>query len=400
MNLLKAIPPIAVLALSIGVYKYLVANHVELATRPKEKRVLAVDAVPLVRGDFQVHVPTRGTVRARTQSTLIPEVPGRIIAISAAFREGGFFEEGETLIEIDKLDYQTALTVAAGALAEAKAALAQEQARAEQAQENWKALGKSGEPGALVLREPQLAEAMARADAAKAQQRKSMRDLERTEIKAPYRGRVLSKRADVGQVVSANTVLAEVYAVDFAEIRLPVSSGQAGFIPLPENYSDEDRPTIEAELPKVVLSANFGGKESAWEGRIVRAEGAIDSSSRLLFLVAQVASPYARREDGALPLKVGTFVEAAIEGTLLKDVITLPRSAVRFGKDIVTLDPENRIHRFEIDVIWNDEENVITRTELPKDHRLCLTALPFATEGTIVETQVKRPDMSASEQKP
>jgi hypothetical protein len=81
-------------------------------------------------------------------------------------------------------------------------------------------------------------------------------------------------------------------------------------------------------------------------------------------------------------------------------VITLPRSAVRFGKDIVTLDPENRIHRFEIDVIWNDEENVITRTELPKDHRLCLTALPFATEGTIVETQVKRPDMSASEQKP
>lgn len=387
MNFLKVLPPLAVVIASIGVYKYLVATKVEPVKRPTIKRAIGVDVAPIVRGDFQVKVPTRGTVSARTESTLIPEVSGRIVSISPTFREGGFFEEGETLIVIDKLDYETAVTVASGVMAEAQAALAQEQARAEQARENWQALGKSGDPSPLVLRVPQLAEAQARADSAEAQHRKAMRDLERTEIKAPYQGRVLDKMADIGQVVTSGTVLAEIYAVDFAEIRLPVSSSQAGFIRLPENYSDEVSTAEDADGPKVELKARFGGVEHHWVGTIVRSEGSIDKASRLLFLVAQVADPYAKQAEAKPPLKVGMFVEAVIEGKVLEDVITLPRAAVRFGRNIVTVDTENQIHRFEIDVVWNDSENVVTRTPIPETHRLCLTALPFASEGTIVVPQ-------------
>ncbi len=385
MKILKAIPPLVVLGGATLIYWGLVANKSEPVKRKPPKQEIAVDVLPLKRTDFPVQIPTRGTVRARTSSTLIPEVPGRIVSISPKFRSGGFFEEGDVLLTIDKQDYETAVTVAAGVLAEATAALEEEKAKSEQALENWKTLGRKGKPSALALREPQLAEARARVAAATAQQTKAKRDLERTEIKAPYRGRVLEQSVDVGQYVTTGTVLAGIYAVDYAEIRLPVSSAQAGFVDLPEQFrGDSDAEVAKLYHPKVLLSASYGGKDVTWEGEIVRTEGAVDDRSRLIFVVAQVDDPYARRNEGAPPLKVGMFVEAEIEGHLLKDVYVIPRKAVRQGNMIVTVDSENKLQRHLVDVIWNDADSVITRTAIPDDERLCITPLAFAPSGTEV----------------
>ena len=88
---------------------------------------------------------SRGTVRPRTETILIPEVAGTIIIMSPSFQEGGFFEKGDVLLKIDPLNYETAITVSKAALAQAQTMIVEETARAVQAVENWKRLGKTRE---------------------------------------------------------------------------------------------------------------------------------------------------------------------------------------------------------------------------------------------------------------
>ena len=64
-------------------------------------RVFPVKAARVVPQDFTVTLESRGTVRPRTQSSLIPEVAGMVIEISPSLREGDFFEAGEVLLRID-----------------------------------------------------------------------------------------------------------------------------------------------------------------------------------------------------------------------------------------------------------------------------------------------------------
>ena len=130
--------------------------------------------------------------------------------MSDNFREGGFFDKGDVLLEIDPADYETALTVAQANLAQARVRLAEEEAQSRQAELDWQRLGGDERPTELVLRVPQLALARANVAAAEARVREAERDLERTRISAPYDGRVLAKHVDVGQVVGPGTMLATV----------------------------------------------------------------------------------------------------------------------------------------------------------------------------------------------
>ncbi len=138
---------------------------------------------------------------------------------------------------------------------------------------------KGGEANDLVLRIPQLAEAKANVDAAIAQHDQALTDLERTKIRAPYSGRILEQLVDVGQFVNTGTNMARIFAVDFAEIRLPLTNQQSGFIDLPEDYRDS--PSVSAadgrELPRRDPDKATGHTNLQLEGKIVRTEGAIDS---------------------------------------------------------------------------------------------------------------------------
>lgn len=340
------------------------------------------------RQDYQVIVHTRGTVRPRTESTLIPQVSGRIVSVAPAFRAGGFFEEGDELLSIDSSDYETSLVVSEAALARARLLLAEEEARADQARKDWEKLGDGGRPTALVLREPQLIEARASLASAQARMDEAHRNLSRTRITAPYAGRVLEQRVDFGQFVSTGTVLARIYAVDFAEIRLPLTDRQLAFVNLPELYRGEA--TYGQGGPKVTLKADLGGRKYSWEGRIVRSEGAIDSRSRQLFVVAQVEDPYGRSVEDRPPLKVGLFVEAQIEGKLLHDVVVIPRTLLKENSYVLVIDDQSKLRRRPVEILWRDTKNIVVSEGLISGEILCLTQVPYAVDGMEVNTDQGR----------
>ncbi|MGC9450022.1 MAG: efflux RND transporter periplasmic adaptor subunit [Oceanipulchritudo sp.] len=388
LKILRRTLPFWILAGGIVFFYFLVATKPQAQRRAPPEPVIQVEAMRMEPRDFTIMLDSQGTVSARTESTLIPEVSGKIIKVAPNFREGGFFEEGDLLLQIDPSDYETALTIAEANLAEARVRLAEEEAQADQATRDWERLGAGDSPSELVLRRPQLALARANVAAAKARLDEARRNLEDTRITAPYEGRVLEQHVDIGQVVSPGTMLAEIYAVDYAEIRLPLTIEEYAFLNLPPTIRGAEK---EPYALPVTLQARFGTEEVSWKGRIVRVEGAIDTRSRQIFVVAQVDDPYGPAHPQ--PLKVGLFVEARIQGTTLQDVYILPRTALREARYVLTIDDEDRIFRVPVDPLWSNADVVVFREQSIAPGTLAaITRIPLAIDGMHVQpTPVEEP---------
>ncbi|NRB70815.1 MAG: efflux RND transporter periplasmic adaptor subunit, partial [Xanthomonadales bacterium] len=291
-------------------------------------------------------VSSQGAVRPRTETTLVSEVGGKVVAVSENFVAGGFFRAGDVLLQIDPSDYETAVKRAQAALASRQAKLADEQARATQAEKDWRNLGRQGNPPDLVLRKPQLADAQANVLAAEADLEKARRDLERTAISVPYDGLLSEKRVDVGQFVSPGTQLGVSFAVDSAEIRLPLSSSDLAFLDLPRATDKQPE-----DYPEVSLQAEVAGMTKTWAARLIRTEGVLDANSRVLYAVAEVRDPYGLLGESTQDeLRMGTFVRAAIEGRFVDNVVVLPRFVLSNDNTVLVANDERELEVREVQV--------------------------------------------------
>jgi RND family efflux transporter MFP subunit len=384
-TLLKWTLPVLVLVAALAGGRYIVSQRPTAPQFQPPPVPVAIDAIRILPEDYRVVVRSEGTVDPRTTSTLIPQVSGQIVAVSPSFREGGFFERGDILITLDPRDYELAIASAEAQVAQAESALEQELALAKVVADDWRSLGR--EAPELGLRKPQIAAARATLLSAQAQLERSRFDLERTRIRAPYDGQVLEKSVDVGQFVSQGTVLARVYATDYVEIRLPLSNRQLEFVDLPERFRGETAQRDTAG-PEVVVKASIGRQEWRWSGRVVRAEGAIDTRTRQLFVVAQVDDPYARGQDGQPPLRIGQFVEVEIQGRTLPGAFVLPRSALREGAEVLIVDGDSRLQRRAVEVAWTDGEHAVVTGGLESGEVVNVTPLAVAAGGTLVAATI------------
>ena len=358
-----------------------------MAMRKEPERQEIVEVVPLVRvveparRDVAMTVRVHGTVLPRTQITLVPQVAGRVLEVAPSWEEGGFFDPGEILVKIDPADYELALAQAEAAIAQAKVRVAREGAEAELARKEWEAFGK-GKPDPLVLRIPQLAEAKAAQAFAESAVEMAKLNLKRTEIRAPFAGRVRLKQVDVGQYVTPGTPLARVYAVDYAEVRLPVPLENLEFLDLPLEFSKASR----IEGPEVVLRSRLGAKVHSWKGRIVRTEAEIDPRTRMIHAVARVDDPYDRAgsKDGP-PLLVGLFVEAEIRGRTAKGIHVVPREAIRAGSQVWIVDSEDRLRFRDVEVLRFEGERALLRTGVEDGERICISTMAEAVDGRRVK---------------
>ena len=154
MKFLRYFLPLAILAICGYVTWILMSARPEPRRYNREAIEPEIEVPKLILQDYQVILKSQGIIEARTQSALIPEVRGRILKVSPNFRAGGFFEEGELLVEIDASDYETELIVADATLAQMQLRFAEEKVRAERAELDWTRLGNEGDAPELVLRRP------------------------------------------------------------------------------------------------------------------------------------------------------------------------------------------------------------------------------------------------------
>ena len=379
-------------ALPVAVLLFGVAGAVSiLALRPPLAHRQPSNTAPLVRvviaelSSESLVVRADGTVRARSESDLVPEVSGRVFWVSPSLRPGGFFEPGEVLLRIEAADYdigrrqmRAGLERARGELELAELNLARQQGL------------RSRDASSLA----KLDDARARARVARAAVldadatlERAERDFERTELRAPFAGRVLEEHVDLGQFVSRGTPVATLYAIDVAEIRLPIPDEELAFLDLPLGYHGE---APSATGPDVRVHARFAGREHTWLGHVVRTEGQIDRGTRMVHVVVEVADPYGRgTQADRPPLAVGLFVEAEILGLVAEGVVALPRRVLRTDVSgaarVWLVDAEGRLRSRKIEVLRLERERVLVSAGLQTGERVLLSPLATPVEGMQVE---------------
>ena len=310
MKSLKYILPLGILLVSILIAVVIVKSKKHIVPQAPEIMPQQLRVLRAKTEKYQLTVKSQGTVRAKTESEVVAQVSGVIVSTESAFVAGGFFNKGDVLVKLDRRDYEHRLIQAKHQVAQAELAVKMEEQQASIAKEEWGRMNESIAP-ALASRGPQLAEARALLDAAKAGEAQAQLDLERTEIRAPFSGRIRTKNVDIGRYVTPGMALATIYSIDAAEVRLPIPDQDLAYVDVPFDA----RGRSLANGPKVVLRTTFAGSDHEWTGRLTHTEGEIDSRSRMMYAVAQVQNPYDKKND--VPLTVGMFVNAEIFGAVV-----------------------------------------------------------------------------------
>jgi len=381
-NFFKFMLPLILIAASILSVIALVAfQNTQRAERKTEtQRAVLVDIIKAEVISLNFTVNSQGTVRPRTETTLVTEVSGKIVTVAPEFVAGGFFHKGDVLLQIDPSDYEAGLKRAEAALASRKAKLADETARSEQALKDWQNMGKQGQPSDLGLRKPQMADAKANVSAAEADVQKARRDLERTRITVPYDGLVRQKAVDIGQYVSPGTRLGITFAIDTAEVRLPLTQSDLNYLDLP---SETEVKSKDKPFPPVTLSAEQAGGTSQWQARIIRTEGVVDETSRVIYAVAQVIDPYGvLGQSHQQELKIGTFVNAEIQGLPANNVVVLPRYVLRPDNTILVVNSDDELEIVPVDVLRAEPKKVYLSQGVTSGARVVITTLDAPVPGT------------------
>ncbi|MEL7024196.1 MAG: efflux RND transporter periplasmic adaptor subunit [Pseudomonadota bacterium] len=384
----KVLVPLLIIGGLIGVARVISANPPEAPRRGGAGGpALVVETVTLDPQDYDVRLQSYGTVQPRTQSQLVSQVSGQIMAINPAFREGGVFSRGDVLVRVDARDFAADVNIARASLLDAEQSLAEAQARAEQALVDWRALGNDGEPPALVARIPQLRAAEARVASAQATLTKAELSLERATIRAPFDGRVLTQLADVGQVVAPNTPLGEIYATDSVEVRLPLRDRDLPFVDLPTQRMQT------GDLGGEVVLTSTLGDNTTWNARLVRTEGAIDRNARQLHVIAQLID--GDSASGTTPITIGQYVTAEIEGKTIADALVVPNEVLSQGTYLFIVD-DNLLNRRKVDVLWQNDTESIVAGGVSGGEQVVTTQLGQVTTGTRVQV-LNAPDQDRSD---
>lgn len=432
----KIIFPILVLIGAVFFAKFLIATGPEAKKRPFVQRLPVVEVQSLNPDQYTVYLETSGVVTAATQTNLIAELPGRITNISDNFKEGSYFNKDETLLEIDKSDYLSAIDIAKSDVAVNDANLKQliaeeksnlnavklakknlaignkelarvralfkrrtlsrsavdtEEQRVNQLQQSVQNL--QGNQSSYASRKTAI---KARISSSKANLKQQSLRLSRTSIKAPYAGRVLKKNVDIGQFVNSGSLLAETYATDFVNVELPLSLNQYELLGMPEAF--RNKKILASEFPTVVLTNPDSIRKDNWDGKVVRTGAELDAESRQINVIVQVDKPYEAREGISSPIRIGQYLKARIKGRTFNNVYVLPPVSVIYNREIRLLS-DGKIKVVPVEVVWNSTEATVIRSdENIQGEQLILTNLTQAVNGMSVLTidQQRKKDIEQS----
>ncbi len=269
-------------------------------------RGIAVRTVTVEKRDLPEEVVLTGTLRPRAQVQVVAEVGARLLRINRD--EGAPVAKGEVLAVLDDTDYRLANDRARAALAVAEANRAHAQAEKERADNLLKT-------GGITDRDHLSAQvALQVADASLAQAKTEVaiagQQLARTEVRAPFAGRVARRLPDPGSMLAVGTPLFTLVDDSVLEFRAQVPS--------------RDLAKVRVGIP--VQLAIDALPDARVEGRVARVEPLVDERSRSFQAVVEV--------PGRSGLVGGLFARATVRvGEVSGALVVPPAALVREGSD-------------------------------------------------------------------
>ena len=366
---IKKYSPLIIISVSIIIFVLMIRLRPEAKFEEPKIIPQLVETMVAYPSEVRAKISSQGTIRPEHEIFVTSELSGKVTWVSKNFLDGAGFQIGDTLMKIEKRDYELALISTESSLFQARLALEREEAEANLASIEWKRVGK-GDASSLTLREPQLAQARAVLAAAEAAYEQSKRNLERTSIIAPFNGRVRKKMVDLGTNLIPGSRLADIYATASFEVRLPIADKDIPFLGIPLDCTSID----PSNRPEVRLSTNYGGDELNTKGFIVRSESEIDPKTRMISAIATI--PISNANSG---FKVGMFVNAEINGLSFPGVTVVPRSAVKDNMIWVVID--EKLRRKSVEVIRFEKDFAFISDGLNKNDRILITRLSSYVDG-------------------
>ena len=324
--------------------------------------------------DFQVQISSNGTTTPLTQTVLTAEVGGEVIYRSKKFAEGASVIEGEILAKIDDTDLQLQYKNALLQLANAEVQYSLQLAEAEVAKEAWDKIG-DGVASDLTLKKPQLKQAQALLEVAKAQVSSAAKKLNKTEIIAPYAGRIQNVNIDLGTTIIPGQPVGAMYTSSEIEITLAVKDNDLQFLSIPM----DGRKLNPSEQASVVIESFYKGKTQSWEGKLERVDGVIDPITRMINLIAVFKNDFIETDKPNLP--IGLFVEAKIDGITLKNIFEIPINSISKDNEVYIVDKDNQLELRKLTVLKKYSEFVIIKDGLRAGERIVTSKLSTASNG-------------------
>ena len=408
-RLRRVLLPLLVLAAAVAAFTAMMATRTAILPEAPGERVWAVEAATVALETTRPRIPLFGQVVAGRSVDLRPLVAGRIAAVGPGFREGGYVAEGALLVAVDPFDFETARTLRAADLAEARAGLREVEAdlagardqlkedgrqldllqreadRRRQLRERGTISQKRVDDGELALsRQQQQASqrrnaverftarverqqaAIRRAEAALA---RAERDLAETRLTSPFGGWLVDIGVDIGKPVGTGERVARLVDASRLEIGVTIPNEIFGELDAGEGIVGR----------KLTAVWRTGETARSFPARIARLEGEIDAASGG---IAAFASLEALPEDTRL--RAGAFVEVLLEGPELQHAVRLPPSAVFDGDTVYRVGPDNRLEAVEVAVRAREGASLLVQGPLEDGQRIVLTRFPEIAPGVKV----------------
>ncbi|MCL1048404.1 HlyD family efflux transporter periplasmic adaptor subunit [Shewanella abyssi] len=418
-------------AVGIGVVTLLMVimfkGHPPLEEQSEPSKL--VEVVQLHKSSLVAQVDAFGRVSPKVKWQLLPEVGGKVVYKHPDLAVGKMLPEGTLLLSIDPLDYQIRL---AQAQADRKALqgqlagkalqlenlqlsldietnryeLVQSDLKRKQTLRKKNLISQSeldGErqnllaqkqkiqdlnnslnlmPNETEILQAQLLQAAAGEDEAQSQ-------LDKTQIRQPFEGRVAEVNVENNQVVSPQQVLARINGTEIMEVEAQLSLAD-----LMTLMKTVDNPNgLNNQLPRAEalgLSGEITLKSSAysfsWPAKISRIGETVDPTLATVSVVLQVEQQYRQLKIGqSPPLVNGMFVSARIKG-LVKDYWMVPERALH-GNKMYLMDSDNRLQLIDVQVLFRQEGQAAVQGKFNDNMRLVLTDIIPAVSGMALRVE-------------
>jgi biotin carboxyl carrier protein len=360
-------------------------------TAPKPQRnneakpVRLVDAISLKRSSEGPQWLGGGEVSAAQRVQLSAQVAGRIEKVAANAVPGAQLEKGQLLASIEQKDFQLQVQQQQAAVIQAQANLDLEKGQALLAKEEYELavrqiLGRKGggrenvqqlsaEGNALVLREPQIAAAKAGLKTAHANLALMTLYLERTQIKMPFKGQIVSRSANVGSQVNTNNTLFDLVATD--EFWLQVKVPQK-FLPL-----------LDTTQTVIIKQGKYQR-----EAKILHSLIEVDARDRQAKVLISISNPLANTTSNGEQfllsrLLLGSYVDCILFAKPIDDVYVIENRYIKEGAYIWVVN-DNKLYKRELNIAYQGRDKSWVESGFIDGDLLLTSNLGVVTEGTPV----------------
>jgi len=399
---------------------------------------LSVEAVEVAYEDVPVSITGYGEVRSLNVVSLAPEVAGKVVDIHPRLELGEIIPGGDLLFRIDPRDYEAAAKSARavvrqwqGSIARLKKQFAIDRERLKTLERNRdlaraefdrlrrlyqddsvgtrsgvdaaersanQAADAADQLGQAVLLYPiRIREAESSLAAAEANRITAEVNLERCEVRAPFRGRVKAVSLEKGQYVAPGQTVLTLADDSVLEILVPLDSRDARkWLRFDKELGREGTAWFRGLEPvQCEVRWTEDREEHVWSGRLHRVVK-FDQQTRTLTVAIRIDAGGALSNDPkSLPLVEGMFCSVTIPGRTLEKVIRLPRWAVSFENTVYT-SRENRLKTLPVKVDRIEGEEAFVSQGLHPGDIVVTTRLIDPLENTLLDVKLERSEENAS----